>query len=125
MILKRTAVLVTSAIRLAVGIKQKTPPCKRYSRRINPLPQFLAGLEMRDELLRHLNLVASFGIPARALRSIVDREAAKSADLNALTLNKAPGHRVEDRLYRDFHVLCDKLRITRGETRDKVGLCHA
>lgn len=56
---------------------------------INPLTQFSARLEVWHELLRHKHVLANLGIPACAWRAAIQVEAAKPADLCALTLGRS------------------------------------
>src|SRR6266496_943832 len=92
---------------------------------IDPLAQFLARLEMRHELLRHVHPLPRFRIAADARRPVVQPETPEAADLDALPLHQALRHRVQDHLDGEFGILGDELRITRREPRNKFGLGHA
>src|SRR6266699_5785259 len=92
---------------------------------IDPLAQFLAGLEMRDEFLGYVDPLARFRIAADARRPVIQPETPEPADLDALPLDQALRHRVQDHLDREFGILGDELRITRREPRNKFGLGHA
>src|SRR5882762_11387189 len=91
---------------------------------IDPLAQFLAGFEMRNEFLRHVHPLARFRIAADARRPMIQPEAPEAADLDALPLHQALRHRVQDHLDGEFGILGDELRITRREPRNKFGLGH-
>src|SRR3954468_5310023 len=118
------------------SLKRKAAASPRCRRRATPtrplllilvhaLAQLLAGLEMRHELLRHVDLLSRFRIPAGAGRTVVQAEAAEAADLDALSLNQALRHRVEDHLDREFRILGDELRIARSQPGYEFGLRHA
>src|SRR5229473_384085 len=92
---------------------------------IDPLAQFLAGFEMRHELLRHVHPLARFRIAADARRPMIQPETPEAADLDALPFDQALRHRIQDHLDGEFGVLGDELRITRREPRNKFGLGHA
>src|SRR5713101_7106264 len=105
------------------------PPSARLRPRllflIDPLAQFLAGLEMRHEFLGYMEPLARFRIAADARRPMIQPETPESADLDALALDQALRHRIQDHLDREFGILGDELRITRREPRNKFGLGHA
>src|SRR3954463_11031933 len=110
-----------------------SPRCRRRAMRtrplllflVHPLAQLLAGLEMRHELLRHVDLLARFRIPAGSSRPGGQAEAAEAADLDALTLHQALRHRVEDHLDGEFCILGDELGIARRQPGYEFGLRHA
>src|SRR5579864_5361219 len=91
---------------------------------IDPLPQFLARLEVRHVLLGHLHLLARLRIAARSRRTIVQAEAAEPADLDALALREAFSHRVEDHLDRQLGILGNQLRKLRREAVDQLRFGH-
>jgi hypothetical protein len=76
---------------------------------MSTLPQLLAGLEVRNVLLRHLHLFAGLGIAPHAGRTVIQGKAAKTADLDAITPRQGVGHRIENHLYRELGVLRDQL----------------
>src|SRR6266516_3040551 len=92
---------------------------------IDPLAQFLAGFEMRNEFLGYVDPLARFRIAADARRPMIQPETPEPADLDALPLDQALRHRIQDHLDREFGILGDELRITRREPRNKFGLGHA
>src|SRR5207245_3180722 len=55
---------------------------------IVPLAQFLAGFEMRHELLRHVHPLARFRIAADARRPVIQPETPEAADLDALPFDQ-------------------------------------
>src|SRR6266571_4500935 len=105
------------------------PPSARLRPRllflIDPLAQFLAGFEMRHEFLGYVDPLARFRIAADARRPMIQPETPEPADLDALPLDQALRHRIQDHLDREFGILGDELRITRREPRNKFGLGHA
>src|SRR3989454_1691629 len=105
------------------------PPSARLRPRllflIDPLAQFLAGFEMRNEFLGYVDPLARFRIAADARRPMIQPETPEPADLDALPLDQALRHRIQDHLDREFGILGDELRITRREPRNKFGLGHA
>src|SRR4029453_6731509 len=106
-----------------------TPPKCRFSllgafRKVDALPQFLAGLEMRHEFLRHLHLFAGLGVASGPRRAVVEAEAAESADLDALTLREGLAHRVEDHLDRELGILGHQLRKLRRQSVDQLRFGH-
>src|SRR6266571_2394377 len=112
----------------ANGGTSSMPPCARLRPRllflIDPLAQFLAGFEMRHEFLGYVDPLARFRIAPDARRPMIQPETPESADLDALPLDQALRHRIEDHLDREFGVLGDELRITRRQPRNKFGLGH-
>src|SRR5690348_3680034 len=91
---------------------------------VDPFPQFLPRLEMRHVLLGHLHLLARLRIASGARRPVVQAEAAEPADLDALALREALGHRVEDHLHRQFGILGNQLRKLRREAVDQLRFGH-
>src|SRR5664279_5104112 len=100
------------------------PLFRRLLRKIDPLAQFLARLEMRDELLRNLYLLAGLGIASGARRPVVQAEAAEPADLDAFALREGLAHRVEDHLDRKLGILGYQLRKLRREAVDQLRFGH-
>src|SRR5438034_1378285 len=92
---------------------------------IDPLAQFLAGFEMRNEFLGYVDPLARLRIAADARRPMIQPETPEPADLDALPLDQALRHRIQDHLDREFGILGDELRIARREPRNKFGLGHA
>src|SRR3954454_9417039 len=93
-------------------------------RLVDALAQLLAGLEMGYVLLRHLHLLAGFGVAAGARRPVVQAEAAEAADLDAIAGEQRLRHRVEDHLDRVFRVLRHQLRVALRQPRDQLRLRH-
>src|SRR5690606_2692696 len=92
---------------------------------VHPLPQFLARLEMRDELLGHVDLLAGLGVTADTRRPVVQTETAEPANLDALPVHETIRHRVENHLDGELGVLGHQLRISGRQTRDQLRLGHA
>src|SRR2546428_12240670 len=76
---------------------------------IDPLAQFLAGFEMRHELLRHVHPLARFRIAADARRPMIQPETPEAADLDALPFDQTLRHRIQDHLDGEFGILGDEL----------------
>jgi hypothetical protein len=91
-----TAHCATFADGLGAGGRKFALP-RRWGLTINPLPQFLARLEVRDELLLHLYCLPGHRIAASTRRSVVDLKAAEAADLDAPAFHQAHDHGFEDR----------------------------
>src|SRR5438552_5739180 len=91
---------------------------------VDAFSQFLAGLEMRDVLFRHLDPLAGLGVASGAGRPVVEAEAAEAADLDSLPLGQAFGHGVEDHLHRDFGVFGYQLRELRRQAADQLRFGH-
>src|ERR1017187_2283009 len=100
------------------------PLAARALIRVHALTQFLAGLEVRNELLRHLDPVARFRIPARTRRAIIQPESAEAANFDALALDQTQGHGIEYGLDRELGVLGNQLRIASRQPADQFGLGH-
>src|SRR5476649_98092 len=90
--------------------------------RIHALTQLLAGLEVRNELLRHLDLFARLGVSAHARRAVVEPETAEAADLDALALDEAVGHGIKNSLDRELGILRNQMRIAPRQPGDQFGL---
>src|SRR5689334_23915511 len=82
---------------------------------VDGLAQRLAGLEVRHQLLRDRHLLAAAGIAPHARRTAVDREAAETADLDAVPARERIGHCIEDRLHRELGVALRQLAEAVGE----------
>ena len=46
-----------------------------------------------------------------SLSAILEAEASKSANFDALALGEGLGHGIEDQLYRELRVYCEQLRV--------------
>src|SRR5262245_35087065 len=79
---------------------------------------------MRHVLLGHLHLLARLRVPADARRPIVEAEAAKAADLDAVPGQQRSGHRVENHLHRVLGVLRHQLRVALREPSNQFRLRH-
>src|SRR5258706_5458886 len=95
-----------------------------FERRVDPLAQLLAGLEVRHVLLRHLHLLARLGIAAGARRAVVEAEAAETADLDAVAGEQRVGHGVENHLDGVLGILRHQLRVALREARNELRLGH-
>src|SRR5687768_3070548 len=91
---------------------------------IDPLPQLLAGLEVRNVFGRYLHLLTGFRIASGAWRAVIQAEAPEAPDLDALTFGEAFRHRVQDHLHGEFSVFRDELWIARRELRNQLRLGH-
>ena len=68
----------------ALWQNEQTGMAQLLSRHIHAVTQFLARLEVRDELLRHLPPFTRFRISAHPSRPVIEPEAAEPPDLDAL-----------------------------------------
>jgi hypothetical protein len=98
--------------------------CWRGCLAIHPLSQLPAWLEVRDELLRHLNLLPGLRIAAGARWAAVDRKTAEAADLDALALCQTQDHGSEYRIDHKLGILRDQLGIALGKPGNQFGFGH-
>src|SRR5215213_1682793 len=91
---------------------------------IDALAQFLACLEMRNVFRGNLHLLAGLRIASGSWRPVIQSEAPKSPDLDALAVGQTFCHRIENHLHRKLGVLSDELRVACRELRDQLRLCH-
>src|SRR6185503_860811 len=91
---------------------------------IHALAQFLARLEVRHVLRRHLHLFPRLGVAPGARRPVIQAETAETPDLDALTLGQALPHGVQDHLHRELRILRHQLRIASRQLRDQLGFGH-
>src|SRR6185437_6181200 len=71
---------------------------------VHPLPQFLARLEMRDVLAGQRHGRAGLRIAARARRTVMQRETAEAADLDAVAGRQRATHLLDDVAHREFDI---------------------
>src|SRR5690606_6238378 len=88
------------------------------------LAQLLAGLGMRDVLARQCDRFTGLGIAPQAGRTVVQREAAETADLDAFAVGQCAAHHLKQRLDRKIHVLGLQVGLALGKDFDQFGLGH-
>src|SRR6185312_14096365 len=91
---------------------------------IHPLTQVLAGLEVRNVLAGERDGLAGLGIAPLAGRSKVQREAAKAANLDALTLGQGIAHDLQNLLQRELDVLGRQMLLLRRDDLDELRFRH-
>jgi len=92
--------LIKAKRRHLVDAAAQSPPAHSLFL-IHPLAQFLARLEMRHELSGTCTRSPDFGLrPTRA--GLCSARSCEAADLDALALDQALGHCVEDHLHGEF-----------------------
>src|SRR6476661_7971524 len=101
--------------------------CVRFDRYhgADALAEFLAGLEMRDVLSRERDGIAGLRVAPQAGRTVVQREAAETADFDAFATTERPAHHLEQGLDREIDVVRLQVGLARGEDLDQFGLGHA
>src|SRR6188768_1346846 len=87
---------------------------------VHALAQFLAGLEVRHVLARHLHLLAGLGVAPRSRRPVVQPERAEPADLDAIAGRERVRHRVQHRLDRQLGILGCQLAVARAQQLDEL-----
>src|SRR5579875_3430890 len=88
---------------------------------VHALAQVLAGLEVRHVLSGERHGLARLRVPPLAGRPEVQREAAESADLDALPLRERIAHDLEDLLERELHILRGQMLLLRRDDLDELG----
>src|SRR5690606_30227636 len=97
----------------------------QMTRRVHPLPQILARLEMRHVLARKRNRIAGLRISPHSRRTIVQREAAEAPYLDTFAARQRLAHQLEDVLDRELHVLGRQVLLIAGDGLDQLGLRHS
>jgi hypothetical protein len=91
---------------------------------VQALAQILAGLEVRHDLLGHLDLVAGARVATDARVALAHREGPESAQLDAVAAHEGFGHLLEHGRDDAFDVAQIKVRIGLCEAFDQVRLGH-
>src|SRR5437868_3062560 len=91
---------------------------------VDAFAQFLAGLEVRHELLGHLHFLPRLRVASDARRATVEAEAAETPNFDAMPFRQGVGHRIEHRFHREIRILEDKLRKSQCQLRDQLGFGH-
>src|SRR5918995_4727627 len=81
---------------------------------VEPLAQFLAGLEEGHPLLLDLDRIAGARVAAGAGRPVLDRERAETAQFDAVAVRKRIGDLIEYGADNVFDIPQEKVRITCG-----------
>jgi hypothetical protein len=87
--------------------------------RIDALTQVLAGLEVRHVLAGERHGFAGLGVAALARRAEMQREAAETADLDALAAGQRVAHDLEHLLDRQLDVLGGQVLLLGGDDLDQ------
>src|SRR6188472_2171260 len=91
---------------------------------VDSLAQILAGFEVRHVLASERHRLAGLRIAAHSGRPVVQGEAAKPADFDALAARERFAHELQDVLDRQFNVLGGQVFLAAGDRLDQLGLCH-
>src|SRR5512139_3669266 len=94
------------------------------NRKIHPVAQLLARLEVRHVLRRNLHALARLGIAPDTGGAEAQTEAAETADLDPLAARQVSCQRVEDRFHRHLDIRNRKLRMPRRQLSDQLRLGH-
>src|SRR5690606_20762384 len=87
--------------------------------------QLLAGLEMRNMLAGKGNGIAGLRIATDAWRTIVQRETAKTADLDAIAVRQSAAHLLKHGLDGKIDVFRLEMRLAQSQRLDEFGFGHA
>jgi hypothetical protein len=91
---------------------------------IQPLAHFLAGLEERNALLVDGHMCASARITPGAGRSVLYRESAEAAQLDAITARERRYDLLENRIHNVLDIPLVQMRVVLGDTLNKFGFDH-
>ncbi len=90
----------------------------------DPLPEFLADLEVRHGLGRHLDRLACLRISAQAGGAVMRGEDAEAANLDAIASGQGGGYGVKEDIDAQVDVLMLQLGKALGDAGDQFGLGH-
>lgn len=88
------------------------------------LAERLAWFEVRDTFFRDGNGFSAAGIAAHSGRTMVDREASESADLDTVTAYECFANGIQDGLHSEFGIAMCQLAKAGSEFLDEVGAGH-
>src|SRR5690606_5325592 len=91
---------------------------------VEPLPQLLAGLEEGNPLLLDMHGFSGPRVAPDALRPVLDRKGAESAQLDAVSLRQRRGDFLEDRIHDVLDIAQKEMRIPVCNGLDQLGLDH-
>ena len=87
---------------------------------VEPLAHFLAGLEERNALLIDRNMLSGAGIATRARRTMLDRERAKTAQLNPVATRQGCNDLIENRVYNVLDIPLVEVRVVLGDALNEL-----
>src|SRR5580704_14908499 len=87
---------------------------------VQPVAQLLAGLEERDVLLADVDAVGGARVAADAGVAALDRERAKSAQLDAIATGQRRRDLIEDRGDDDLDLALVEMRVGLRESLDEL-----
>ncbi|KAG1255739.1 hypothetical protein G6F65_016609 [Rhizopus arrhizus] len=90
----------------------------------DPLAQLLARLEMGNMLARQGNRFAGLRVATQARRTIVQREAAKTTDFDAIPGGQRTAHHFQQRLHRQIDIIGLQVRLAARKDFDQFGFGH-
>ena len=91
---------------------------------VDGLAQGLAGLEMRYALFWDLHRLAAARVAAQPWRSVTHREAAKAADLDAMSAHQGVAHGVQNGFDGGLGVALGQMIKECGQFFEKIGSGH-
>ena len=92
---------------------------------IDPLAQFLAGLEERHRLLVHRHRLAGARVAPGPGVAPLHREGAEAAQLHPLAARQRAGDLIEDRRHDQLDIGAPQMRVAGGKFRDEFRFGHA
>src|SRR3979411_2150951 len=91
---------------------------------VQPFTHFLAGLEKRDTLLIARHMRAGARIAAGAVRTVLHRERAETAQLDPVAARQGGDDLIENRVHNVLDIPLVKMRVVFGDTLNKFGFDH-
>lgn len=91
---------------------------------VQPLAHFLAGLEERNALLIDGDMGAGARIAAGARGTMLHRESAEAAQLDAVTAREGRYDLFENRIHNVLDIPLVQMRVVLGDTLNKFGFDH-
>src|SRR5690606_32615040 len=92
---------------------------------VQPLADFLAGLELGDVFLAHVDLFAGAWIAAHARRAVLDRKGPETAQFHPSATGQGIADLVENGVDDIFDISMEKVRVFRCELFDEFGFDHS
>ena len=89
-----------------------------------PFAQFLAGLEERNALLVDGDMGTGARIAPGARGTVLDRESAEAAQLDAVAACKCRYDLLENRIHNILDIPLVQMRVVLGDTLNKFGFDH-
>ncbi len=91
---------------------------------VQPVAQFLAGLEERHPLFFHMDRFAGARVATAAGRAVLDGESAKAAQFHAVALGQCIGDLFKHRADDVFNIALEKMRIAAGDDLNEFRFDH-